>query len=81
MKGEDLFTKRFTDGIFNFQQICGDRPIVCVMGYEDYLFFETIAREHCKFPMNKTDSDFGATKWMGINIYDGDTAVGMRFGK
>ena len=81
MSERDAYVKRFQDGIFNYRQICGHDPEVCVMGYDDFVIFEGLARENCTIVMKDDEPEFGKRQWLGIDIFEGDTAVGMRFGR
>ena len=81
MTERDAFVKRYQDGIFHYRQISGVDPTVCVMGYEEFLRFEVLARENCTVVMKETEPEFRKREWLGITIFEGATAMGMAFGK
>lgn len=77
---EKDFTERFQSGIRRFSEVCGE-PSVCVMGYVDFGRFEELCKKHCTIVMKEEEPEFGKRQWLGIDIFEGDIAVGMTFGK
>jgi len=78
---DELLTLRFQDGIKIYMDICGEDPTVCIMGRNEYLCFEDMARRKCTVVMKESEPEFGRTQWLGIDIFQGDFPVGIRFGR
>ena len=80
-----IFEQRFRAAATHYATVKGESPKICIMGWDETLRFESWCVEWCKdmisIPLPVSSELNGKRIWFGIQIFEGDTAEGMVFGR